>query len=84
MDKELSENVNKIIESQKKIFIKVESIDICLKGDEYHPDGGLVNKVAKNTKCISDIKKKQNRFFAVIGGAWTAFTIGLSLFIKGN
>jgi hypothetical protein len=84
MDKELSENVNKIIESQKKIFKKVESIDICLKGDEYHPNGGLVNKVARNTKCISDVKKKQNRFFAVIGGAWTALTIGISIFIKGN
>jgi len=84
MDKELSESVNKIIEGQKKIFKKVESIDVCLKGDEYHPEGGLINKVATNTRCISEVKKKQNKFFAIIGGAWTALTIGLSLFLKGN
>lgn len=84
MDKELSESVNKIIESQKKIFKKVESIDICLTGNEYHPDGGLVNKVARNTKCISEVKKRQNKFFAIIGGAWTALTILISLFIKGK
>ena len=79
----IDENVvAQLIDSQDKIFKKVDSIEVCLKGDEYHPEGGLVNIVNQNSHCIIKMKRKQNKFFAVIGGAWTVFTIGLSLLIS--
>jgi len=59
----------------------IKEIKGCLLGDEYHPEG-MVHKVKKNTECIQKVKKRQNRFFAIVGGAWTAFVVALSLLIS--
>ncbi len=59
----------------------VKEIKAVLKGDEYHPEG-MVHQVKKNTDCVQKLKRRQNGFFAIIGGAWTAFTVAISLLIK--
>jgi len=77
--------MNKNIEVNEESFIdlvkNIREIRTCLLGDEYHPDG-LVHQVKQNTDCINKVKRKQMGFFAIIGGAWTAFTIGISLLIS--
>lgn len=79
--------MNKKIEVNEATFIAlvedIKEIKGCLKGDEYHPEG-VVQQVKTNTDCIQKMKRKQTGFFAVIGGAWTAFTIAISFLISKN
>lgn len=42
----------------------IEQVDTCLRGTSYDRGKGVVNQVEKNTKCISDIKRKQSRIIA--------------------
>lgn len=76
--------MNKKIEVNEATFITlvedIKEIKGCLKGDQYHKEG-YVQKVDKNTECIQEMKRKQTGFFAIIGGAWTVFTVGLALLI---
>ncbi len=76
--------MNKKIEVNEETFIDlvedIKEIKGCLKGDEYHPEG-MVHQVQKNTECINKMKRRQTGFFAIIGGAWTAFTVVISLLI---
>jgi GH35 family endo-1,4-beta-xylanase len=56
------EMMTSMLEAQKKQGKLLTEIDICLRGPNYDPsDGGLVAEVHKNTDCIKDIKKKQNK-----------------------
>jgi len=75
----------KKIEVNEETFIilveDVKEIKGCLLGDEYHPDG-IVEQVKKNTECIQKLKRRQNKFFAIIGGAWTVFMLGISYLIS--
>lgn len=74
------------IEVNESTFISlvedVREIKGCLLGDEYHPEG-MVHKVKENTECIQKLKRRQNKFFAIVGGAWTVFILGITyLFSK--
>ena len=77
--------MNKTIEVNEETFITlvedIKEIKGCLKGDEYHPEG-MVDQVNKNTECVQRLKRRQTAFFAIIGGAWTIFTIVFSLWIS--
>jgi len=77
--------MNKKIEVNEATFIAlVEDVKIIktwVTGDNFHPDGA-VQQIRRNTECIQKLKRKQMGFFAIVGGAWTAFTIGISLLIS--
>ena len=77
--------MNKKIEVNEETFITlvedVKEIKNWALGSEYHP-GGVSKQVKDNTECIQKIKRKQTGFFAIIGGAWTALTIAISLLIS--
>ena len=79
--------MNKKIEVNEATFITlvedIKEIKGCLKGDEYHPEG-VVHQVKKNTDCIQKVKRKQTGFFAMIGGAWTIFTLGIAYLLSKN
>ncbi len=77
----------KKIEVNEETFVilveDIKEIKSCLLGDEYHPDG-VVHQVKKNTECVQRLKRKQTGFFAIIGGAWTVFTLGIAYLISKN
>lgn len=65
------EMIADILASQKKQGKLLTEIDIALRGPDYDPnDGGLLDEVHQNTRCIKDIKKKQNK---IIGWGVTIF-----------
>lgn len=76
--------MNKKIEVNEETFRTlvedVKDIRDWALGDKYHP-GGISQQVQKNTDCVQKLRTRQTGFFAIIGGAWTAFTIGISLLI---
>jgi len=56
------EMIAEILSAQKEQGVLLMEMDNCLRGPNYDPsDGGLVDEVHKNTGCIKDIKKKQNK-----------------------
>ena len=77
--------MNKKIEVNEKTFIDlvkdVKEIKAWALGDEYHPEG-ITHQVKKNTDCIQKMKRKQTGLFAIIGGAWTALTVAISLLLS--
>ncbi len=82
-DKTQKELLVSIIEMQTKQSNDITEIKTCLLGDEYHKEG-YVQKVDKNTECIRKLKRRQTGFFAMIGGAWTIFTLGIAYLISKN
>ena len=79
--------MNKKIEVNEATFVTlvedIKEIKGCLKGDQYHKEG-YVQKVDKNTECIRKLKRRQTGFFAMIGGAWTIFTLGIAYLLSKN
>lgn len=77
--------MNKKIEVNEATFITlvedIKEIKGCLKGDEYHPKG-VIHDVKNNTDCIQKVKRRQTRFFAIIGGAWTVFILVFAYLIS--
>jgi len=74
----------KIIVDEESFITLVEDVRIIkawVTGDNFHPNGA-VQQIRKNAKCIQKLKRQQTGFFAVIGGAWTAFTVAISLLIS--
>lgn len=75
--------ISQILEKQTKQGKLLTEMDIALRGPNYDPnDGGLLDEVHQNTKCIKDIKKKQNKIitwgvtlFGCINLAAVIFTI---------
>jgi len=66
--KEMIETILHQQEVQGKLL---HEIDDSLRGPDYDPqDGGLIAEVHQNTRCIKDIKKKQNK---IIGWGVTIF-----------
>lgn len=56
------EMIAQILQKQDKQGRLLTEMDIALRGPNYDPnDGGLLEEVHQNTKCISNIKKKQNK-----------------------
>lgn len=85
------EMIEEILQKQKEQGNLLHEIDHSLRGPEYDPsDGGLIDEVHQNTRCIKDIKKKQNRIitwgvtlFGAVNLAAVIFTI-ISLLRTGN
>lgn len=54
--------IEEILKKQKDDGELLRDIDTALRGTEYDSgDGGLIEEVHQNTKCISTIKKKQTK-----------------------
>lgn len=79
--------MNKKIEVNEETFIilvgDIREIKAVIKGDEYHPNG-MVHQMKENTKNIEKLKRRQTGFFAMIGGAWTVFTLSFAYLISKN
>lgn len=77
------EMIATILQQQQQQGKLLEDIDTSLRGPEYDPsDGGLIAEVHQNTRCIRDIKKKQNKIvtwgvtlFGAINLAAVIFTV---------
>ena len=77
------EMIEEILKKQKQQGALLLNMDTALRGAEYDAgDGGLIEEVHQNTKCIKDIKKKQNKIitwgvtlFGCINLAAVIFTI---------
>jgi hypothetical protein len=56
------EMIAQILQKQDKQGSLLTKMDVALRGPEYDEgDGGLIAEVHQNTKCIKEIKKKQNK-----------------------
>lgn len=54
--------IEEVLQKQKDQGKLLMDMDAALRGPEYDSgDGGLIEEVHQNTKCISTIKKKQNK-----------------------
>jgi len=77
--------MSKKIEVNEETFVAlaedVREIKDWALGTKYTP-GGVSKQIQDNTDCIQNLKKRQNKFFAIIGGAWTAFILGVSYLLK--
>lgn len=77
------EMIEEILNKQKVQGALLRDIDTALRGPEYDQgDGGLIDEVHQNTRCIKDIKKKQTKIitwgvtlFGCINLAAVIFTI---------
>jgi len=51
----------------------MREMDICLRGSGYDKqNGGIVAEVHQNTKCVKEIKRKQNKIIT-----WGATIVGI-------
>ena len=77
------EMIAEILKKQEAQGALLRDIDTALRGPEYDEgDGGLIAEVHQNTKCIKEIKKKQNKvitwgvtLFGAINLAAVIFTL---------
>jgi len=48
-----------VIRLQQTQIEDITKIKLCLLGDEFHPEGGMVNNVKQNGDCIKSILTKK-------------------------